>query len=114
MKIHLNEKEIIKGISLYVQSLGVSLQGKTLDVFFTAGRGSRGLSADIDITQDKFVLNDDPAETTPTLIKENSDALAPGTLDATNDVGNEARVSEDVETSGDAEEIKKPAINLFG
>ena len=114
MKIHLNEKEIIKGISLYVQSLGISLQGKTLEVLFTAGRKNRGLSADLVITQDNFVLNDDPAETPSPLIKENSDALVPGTLDAAGNVGNEARVSEDVETSGDAEEIKKPAINLFG
>ena len=114
MKIHLNEGEIIKGISLYVQSLGISLQGKTLEVLFTAGRKNRGLSADLIITQDSFVLNDDPTETSPTLIKENYDAMVPGTADAASDVGNEARVSEDVETFGDVEETKKPAINLFG
>ena len=113
MKIHLNESEIIKSISLYVESLGISLKGKELEVLFTAGRKNKGLSADLTITQAIFVLNDDNVVTPPTLIKDNSDALVSGTSDAASNVGNETRVSESVETHDDAEEVKKPVTSLF-
>lgn len=111
MKIHLNESEIIKGISLYVENLGISLQGKALEVFFTAGRKNKGLSADLTITQNTFVLNDEPDQSTLTLMKDISDALVSGTSDATGGLGNETRVSVEEEST---DEPAKKVPNLFG
>jgi hypothetical protein len=53
MQIQLKQTEIIQALKLYISSQGINLGGKTVSVGFTAGRKDSGLSADIDITEEK-------------------------------------------------------------
>lgn len=49
MQIQLKQSEIIQALKLYISTQGINLNGKTVEVAFTAGRRETGLSADIDI-----------------------------------------------------------------
>ena len=49
MQIQLKQSEIIQALKLYISTQGINLNGKTVEVAFTAGRKETGLSADIDI-----------------------------------------------------------------
>ena len=49
MKIQLSQSNIIEGIKMYLQSQGIKLHGRDLQVLFTAGRKQSGLTADVDI-----------------------------------------------------------------
>lgn len=49
MQISLKQSEIIAAIRGYIQDQGINLEGKIVDVAFTAGRKGAGLSADVDI-----------------------------------------------------------------
>lgn len=49
MQIQLKQVEIIEALKQYVAKKGFSLEGKAVDISFTAGRKDTGLSADITI-----------------------------------------------------------------
>ena len=49
MKIAFKQVEIVAGLKLYIQSQGISLVGKTVEVDFTAGRKEAGLTAEVEI-----------------------------------------------------------------
>ena len=49
MKIQLTQTNIVEGIRMYLESRGIKLQGRDLQVLFTAGRKQSGLIADVDI-----------------------------------------------------------------
>ena len=49
MLIQLRQTEIIAALTMYIRNQGINLNGKTVDVTFTAGRKESGISADIDI-----------------------------------------------------------------
>lgn len=49
MKITLNDTEIKKGLVDYIASQGINLDGSTVEVDLTAGRGPNGYSADVSI-----------------------------------------------------------------
>lgn len=49
MKIQLTQTNIVAGIKMYLQSQGIKLQGRDIQVLFTAGRKQSGLIADVDI-----------------------------------------------------------------
>ncbi len=49
MQIQLKQVEIIAALRQYVQAKGINLDGKTVDIAFTAGRKEGGLTADISI-----------------------------------------------------------------
>lgn len=49
MKIQLSQTNIVEGIKMYLQSQGIKLQGRDIQVLFTAGRKQSGLIADVDI-----------------------------------------------------------------
>lgn len=53
MKIQLTQANIVEGIKMYLQSQGIKLQGRDIQVLFTAGRKQSGLIADVDI-EDKL------------------------------------------------------------
>jgi len=50
MKIHLNQEEIQKALTEYINNQGINLTGKAVDVTLTAGRGSNGHYAEITIS----------------------------------------------------------------
>jgi len=47
MQIQLKQTEIINALKLYISNQGINLNGKTVEVAFTAGRKSSGLTADV-------------------------------------------------------------------
>lgn len=49
MQIQLKQSEIIQALKLYISTQGINLNGKTVEVAFTAGRKETGLSADVQI-----------------------------------------------------------------
>lgn len=49
MQINLKQPAIIAALKQYVQAQGINLSSKTVDITFTAGRGTTGLSAEINI-----------------------------------------------------------------
>ena len=49
MQIQLKQSEIIQALKLYITTQGINLNGKSVEVSFTAGRKDTGLSADVDI-----------------------------------------------------------------
>lgn len=113
MRIQLTEKDIVKGILLYVQALGISMEGKEHTISFTAGRGTRGLSADLSITEVKTHLSDVvEVKSSPslTLEKDDKDDVVSRTPGIPSIVGNETQVPVE---QGVAVETKK-AVSLFG
>lgn len=49
MRITLKQKEIELALALYIGKNGINLDGKTVGIAFTAGRGAAGLTAEVDI-----------------------------------------------------------------
>ena len=49
MQIQLKQTEIIAALKQYITSQGISLNGKSVDISFTAGRKEAGITADISI-----------------------------------------------------------------
>ena len=59
MQIIIVEKEIHEAIRAYVGAQGIRLEGKKLDIDLTAGRGTSGFSASIDIVADNAITTKD-------------------------------------------------------
>lgn len=56
MQISLKQSEIVAAIRGYIETQGINLSGKNVDITFTSGRKGNGLSADVDIyTGEKVV-----------------------------------------------------------
>ena len=49
MQIQLKQTEIIAALKQYITGQGISLNGKSVDISFTAGRKEAGITADISI-----------------------------------------------------------------
>ena len=49
MQINLKQTEIITALKQYIAGQGISLQGKSVDMAFTAGRKEAGISVEISI-----------------------------------------------------------------
>jgi len=90
MQISLKQSEIIAAIRGYIQDQGINLEGKTVDVAFTAGRKGAGLSADVDIYTATFVAvvtepvdvvpevsESAPVEETPAEVEVATEEVAP-------------------------------------
>ena len=54
MLIQLRQSEIEDAVKMYVTAQGINLSGKKIDMNFTAGRGSAGITVDIDIADAKL------------------------------------------------------------
>ena len=51
MKIELTDSEINEGLVSYIESQGIHIEGMDVEVHLTAGRGTNGNSATINITK---------------------------------------------------------------
>lgn len=51
MQIQLKQSEIIAAIKQYVVTQGINLNGKTVDIAFSATRGAAGIIADVSIEE---------------------------------------------------------------
>lgn len=49
MQISLKQSEIVSAIRGYIETQGINLSGKNVDISFTSGRKGNGLTADVDI-----------------------------------------------------------------
>ena len=49
MQISLKQSEIVAAIRGYIETQGINLAGKNVDISFTSGRKGNGISADVDI-----------------------------------------------------------------
>lgn len=55
MQITLNHDEIMDAVTQYVANQGIAITGKKIDVTMTAGRGSNGYTANVDLLQEDSV-----------------------------------------------------------
>ena len=67
MQIQLKQTEIIAALKQYINAQGINLNGKTVDISFTAGRKESGITADISIEDTGVIPGftdaaDEPAE----------------------------------------------------
>lgn len=60
MKIHLNQTEIFEAVEQYIETQGISLAGRNIDIQMKAGRGDRGHYADVHIRKDAEDTSEDP------------------------------------------------------
>lgn len=60
MEIRLKETELKSAVKLWIENEGFSLENKTVTIDFTAGRGTNGFSAEVDVNN--IVSPDDTAE----------------------------------------------------
>jgi hypothetical protein len=67
MQIQLNQQEIEEAVTDFVAKQGFDLTCKEVTVAFTAGRGSNGITADIDIQNVENPLNGNPQINTSTI-----------------------------------------------
>lgn len=72
MQISLKQSEIISAIRGYIETQGINLSGKNVDITFTSGRKGNGVSADVDIYTGEKVV--EATETTETDTAEPVDA----------------------------------------
>lgn len=76
MIIILKQADLESALSVYIEKQGLSLQGKSLDITFTAGRGETGHSAQIEISDAKEVAPAVVALTKAVVSKAKADTQA--------------------------------------
>lgn len=62
MNIQLNQAEICNAIKEYLANQGIDLQHKVIGVALTAGRGSNGHSANVNISESTSAMEADTIE----------------------------------------------------
>lgn len=72
MQISLKQSEIVAAIRGYIETQGINLSGKNVDITFTSGRKGNGLSADVDIYTGEKVV--EVVEATETDVPDSVDA----------------------------------------
>ena len=73
MQINLKQTEIITALKQYIAGQGISLQGKSVEMAFTAGRKEAGISVEIsieDVSLPDFGLPEEGYTPKPTLIAD--------------------------------------------
>jgi hypothetical protein len=67
MQIQFRQGEIVEALKQYITKQGINLQGKQVEISFTAGRKESGLSADVSIEEMNDLPDLAPDVVTPTL-----------------------------------------------
>lgn len=81
MQISLKQSEIVSAIRGYIESQGINLSGKNVDISFTSGRKGNGLTADVDIyvgekEEEEVVAEDAPVAEAVEAAQESSAEVA--------------------------------------
>ena len=76
MKIILEQKDLEKAVTAFIEDTGVCLVGKTVSLDITVGRGTNGNSATVDIIDEAGTEDSLPVENTES---EKGDNVAPPT-----------------------------------
>lgn len=97
MQISLKQSEIVSAIRGYIETQGINLSGKNVDISFTSGRKGNGLTADVDIYVGEKEVEEIVAE----------DATGAETVEATQESSAKVAVEAVAETAA-------PAGSLFG
>ena len=117
MQINLKQAEIIAALKQYIAGQGISLQGKSVEMAFTAGRGVAGISVEIsieDVSLPDFGLPEESQVTPPklTLIADPASVPAASLATETKDEPEaEAQTEEEEQVSTPAPAL--PVSNLF-
>lgn len=102
MQINLKQAEIEVALRDYVSKLGISLEGREVDIVFTNGRKSNGLSADIEISDTVAVAATPAAVAIPSTPIQREIVAAPVQ-------------SEPIDIDGPDSDVSSPATtSLFG
>jgi hypothetical protein len=99
MQIQLKQSEIIAAIKQYVVNQGISLNGKTVDITFSATRGAAGIIADVSIEEVSIPgFSDSPAEDAAkpalTVVSSTEPGLKAASEEATAEVKQPAEATE--------------------
>lgn len=118
MLIKLRQSEIEEGVKMYIASQGINLDGKDVEITFTASRGNDGITSDVDILPVKAaVVPNKP-------VARSSGEYVPPVKEepATSPVSEEAKnlpfdplpdlIQTGDDEAGEAELV--PAVSLFG
>jgi hypothetical protein len=62
MQIQLKQAEIVAALKQYISNQGIKLEGKTVEITFTAGRRESGITADLRIENDVLIDDSDAPE----------------------------------------------------
>lgn len=81
MQISLKQSEIVSAIRGYIETQGINLSGKNVDISFTSGRKGNGLTADVDIyvgekEEEEVVAEDAPVAESVAVAQESSAEVA--------------------------------------
>jgi len=87
MKIHLNQCEIEEAITDFIANKGLDLSNQVTNIELTAGRGSNGHYADIDLDDRVEIERGDTADNNPFDTDEMPETLSPFS-DGENEVDN--------------------------
>lgn len=75
MQISLKQSEIVSAIRGYIETQGINLSGKNVDISFTSGRKGNGLTADVNIyvgekEEEEVVSEEGTTEDAPEVVQE--------------------------------------------
>lgn len=75
MQISLKQSEIVSAIRGYIETQGINLSGKNVDISFTSGRKGNGLTADVNIyvgekEEEEVVSEEVATEDAPEVVQE--------------------------------------------
>lgn len=75
MQISLKQSEIVSAIHGYIETQGINLSGKNVDISFTSGRKGNGLTADVNIyvgekEEEEVVSEEVATEDAPEVVQE--------------------------------------------
>jgi hypothetical protein len=113
MRITLHNDEIDQALKAYVSSVGISLDGKDVDINIIAGRGENGTSAELDVNpvSTKKTVSAVPKTKTKTKPKEDTpvaEVVKPTAVKDKPSLEPEVKVEEEV-----AEEVPVTSKSLF-
>ena len=114
MKIQLTQTNIVEGIKMYLQSQGIKMQGRDIQVLFTAGRKQSGLIADVDIEDNSDIgtpITDVPYKGDETILYPAE--TKPQSLEKAYPVQAEPAVVEEIKEE-EVETAQVDKVSLFG
>ena len=108
MQINLKQTEIIAALKQYIAGQGISLQGKSVDMAFTAGRKEAGISVEISI-EDVSLPDFGLPEEVPTA---NLTLVADPVIVPTASLATESKDEPEAEAQTEEEQVTAPAPAL--
>lgn len=115
MQIQLKQTEIIAALKQYIIGQGISLNGKAVDISFTAGRKESGITADISIEDAGQIIPgfDDAQDAQPEAVKPVLTVVVPAPAPETKAAEEEAPAVDEPPFATDEAPVAKTPTSLF-